>query len=239
MRTIALFLLLSTALGSAPSPAPTNNLVGIWEASRYFGPRLRGSLMLGRNRGQWIAEIAGQRTNATIQGTEIDATFGSNGAFHGVLNAKTNEIHGHWTQPATFNAQMRFASPVTLKYDGKNRWRGEVVPLEDEFTCYLVASAGEDGRVNAFLQNPDRNLGVFLNVAHVECENDTVKLTGHIRGENDDTEEKVLAQGQYHAGTDPGQDQLSIFFPTLNATFDFSRANDTSFFYARGRNPSE
>jgi CubicO group peptidase (beta-lactamase class C family) len=130
----------------------------------------------------------------------------------------------------------RYASPVTLTAYGNNRWRGQVVPLEDEFTLFLVARTGENGPVHAFLRNPDRNLGVFLDVNRLEREGDAVKLMGHFRNNQ---AEQVLATGTYHPGSDGSQDRLSLYFSRLGATFDFSRAEDNSFFYARGKNPSE
>ena len=197
---------------------------------------LRGPLTLTRSNGEWIAEIAGQRGKATSQGDAISVKFHSDqGDFRGALSAKTGEIRGHWIQPSTVNGGQRYASPVTLKPYGKNQWRGDVVPLEDEFTIYLVANAGESGAVNAFLENPNRNLGFFLNVDRIERDGDTIKLVGHRRNNNT---QQVLAQGVYHKGDDPSQDQFSVYFPSLSATFDFSRASNASFFYARGKNPA-
>jgi hypothetical protein len=124
---------------------------------------------------------------------------GGQGEFHGVLDAKADEIRGHWIQPATVNSMMRYASPVTLPAYGKNHWRGQVVLLEDEFTLFLVASGGEDGTVHAFLRNPDRNLSVFLDVDRMEREGDAVKLIGHSRNEK---AERVLVAGTYRSGSD-------------------------------------
>jgi len=232
--TTLLLLLLSTAAGGAPASSPSS-LAGVWEATRNFGPELKGTLTLARNQGFWTAEIAGQRVSATLEHNTLEASFGPRGEFRGGLSSDEHLIRGHWTQPPTVNTGLRFASPVTLKSEGKATWRGDVVPLEDEFTMYLVVTPGEGGHENAFLQNPDRNLGVFLEVEHIERDGDTVKLIGRTRGNN---AERVLAQGAYHQGDDPGQDQFSIFFPRLGATFDFSRAADASFFYARGEHPA-
>jgi hypothetical protein len=153
-----------------------------------------------------------------------------------MLAAKTNEIRGHWIQPATVSGGLRYASPITLKSSGKDRWRGEVVALEDEITLFLVATMDENGVVHAFLRNPELNVGFFLNIDRMERDGDTVKLIGHRRGQNN---EQMLAQGIYHSGSDPSQDQISIYFPSLNGTYDFSRASDDSLFYARGKTPAE
>jgi CubicO group peptidase (beta-lactamase class C family) len=228
------FLLLGT--GTAQS---AQDAIGIWQATKNFGPALRGPLTLTRSGSEWQAEIAGQRVRVTRSDNALACSFpGSEGDFHGILNTKTNEIRGHWIQPPTVNSMLRFASPVTLTAYGRNRWRGQVVPLEDEFTFFLVASAGENGVVHAFLRNPDRNVGVFLDADRLERQGDAVKLVGHFR--NDSTE-RVLAEGTYHPGKDRSQDILSLYFPSRGATFDFSRADDdaASFFYSRGKNPGD
>jgi hypothetical protein len=186
-----------------------------------------------------MAEIAGQRIRVKALGNAISCVFpGGQGEFHGTLRPKTHEISGYWTQPATVNSGLRFASPVKLTPYGSNHWRGQVVPLEDEFTFFLVASAGENEAVHAFLRNPDRNLGVFLDADRLERHGDAVKLIGHFP--NDKTE-SVLAEGAHRAGRTRSEDMLSLYFPSQAATFDFSRADEdvASSFYARGKNPGE
>ncbi|HKD01903.1 MAG TPA: serine hydrolase [Terriglobales bacterium] len=233
---LSLPLLLLPTLIAAESTVPANNLVGVWEATRHFGPALRGPLTLTRKDGRWIAEVAGQRADANSQGDSVSVRFPSDqGDFRGTLAAGGKEIRGHWIQPPTVTGGQRYASPVILKAHGENVWRGEVVPREDEFTLYLVASAGENGVVKAFLENPDRNLGFFLNADRLEREGDAIKLIGHRRNNNT---EQALAQGVYHPDDDPRQDQFSLYFSSPRATFDFSRAGDASFFYARGKNPA-
>jgi len=241
-RTLPLFLLMTAALrysGMAQSAAPVKDVAGIWEATRNFGPVLRGALTLTRTKGEWMAEIEGQRLRSNTSGNTINCVFpGGQGEFHGILNSKTDQIRGHWIQPATINSGQPYASPITLTAYGKNRWRGRVVPLEDEFTFYLVASAGENGTVHAFLRNPDRNLGVFLVAERLERSGNAVKLIGHFRN---DSSEQVLAEGTYRLGKDRRQDRLSLYFPRAVSTFDFVRADDdaASFFYARGKNPGD
>jgi CubicO group peptidase (beta-lactamase class C family) len=222
---------------TAESAASAKDVIGVWEATRNFGPVLRGLLTISRSEREWLAEIAGRQTPVKMAGNTISCVFpGGQGEFRGMLNLKTKEIRGHWIQPSTANSMSQFASPVTLTPCGKNRWRGQVVPLEDEFTLFLVASAGENGTVHAFLRNPDRNLGVFLDVDRLERESDAINLIGHFR--NDKTE-RVLATGTFRPGGDRRQDVLSLYFSRFSATFDFSRADDHSYFYARGKSPTE
>ena len=51
-RATALAVLLTcTALGAAP--AQDTSLVGLWYAKRYFGPEVRGDLIVQRTGGRW------------------------------------------------------------------------------------------------------------------------------------------------------------------------------------------
>jgi hypothetical protein len=50
---------------------------------------------------------------------------------------------------------------------------------------------------------------------------------GHLRS---DKAEQVLA-GTFHPGSDRRQDGISVYFPRLGATFDFSRADDAASFF--------
>jgi CubicO group peptidase (beta-lactamase class C family) len=122
------------------------------------------------------------------------------------------------------------ASPVTLRAEGEGHWRGDVVPFDDVFTFFLVAEPREDGSLGAFLRNPERNFGVFLNVDRLERSGDTVRLVGTFFR---NTDEQVLAEGTY----DPNTDVLSLNL--RGAAYDFERIDDepASHFYARGRNP--
>jgi CubicO group peptidase (beta-lactamase class C family) len=86
--------------------------------------------------------------------------------------------------------------------------------------------------VGAFFRNPERNLGLFLNLDRLERQGDKVELIGTWLRNKD---ERVLAEGTYY----PDSERLSIFIPRGNGTYDFERIEDdaTSFFYPRGKNP--
>ncbi|MGB6002630.1 MAG: serine hydrolase, partial [Thermoanaerobaculia bacterium] len=157
---------------------------------------------------------------------------GDRGRFQGRIDADRQSILGHWIQPPTVNNGLRFASPVELVPVGKNRWQGEIVPWDDELTFYLVLKSRDDGSVGAFFRNPERNLGVFLNLDRLERSGDRVELIGTWLSNKD---ERVLAEGTYY----PDFDRLSIFIPRGDGTYDFERIDDdaASFFYPRGQTP--
>ena len=206
------------------------DLVGIWEAKRDFGPLVRGALTITRDEDAWRAEIAGFSVDATIDDCDIAFEIpGGRGSFRGRLETG-GPITGHWIQPRTHHGGLEAASPVVLESSGSQRWSGEVVPFEDDFTFYLVVEERQDGTAGAFLRNPDRNFGIILNVDRLEREGDDVRLIGHFFR---DTEEAVLSSGSYS----PGIDTLSLML--RGRTYDFDRIDNDpgNAFYARGRDP--
>ena len=208
---------------------PALELVGLWAAKRSFGPEVRGSLELGRSPSGWSAEIAGYRVSADAD--ERTITFhipGDRGSFRGQIQTD-GSIVGHWVQPRTRHSGARVASPVHLEALGENRWVGDVVPFEDGFSFYLVVAEREDGAAGAFLRNPDRNFGIFMNADRVELEGDRVALVGRwFRSD----EEQVLTTGTYSGDT--------FTLRIRGQIYEFHRVDDDpgSAFYARGRDPA-
>jgi len=230
---MALLVLTSATLPTRLTNAQTNSakeLVELWEAKQRFGPDVRGNLLIKQTGDGWQAEIAGYVSQAKMAGDTISFELSdSKGKFQGKFDSRRTKIVGHWIQAesVTFG---RYASPVILTKDGQNIWRGDVSPLDDAFTFYLMIKARNDGSVGAFLKNPERNLGRFIRVDHIEREGETVKLFAA-----DTAKEKgrVLAEGKYDAASK----NLSIYLPRGGGTFDFRRVGESeaSDFYPRGR----
>lgn len=214
------------AAATANPANPANELTGLWEAKRRFGPDVRGALLIKQSNGVWRAAIAGYSATATLAGDAItfELPDGQN-AFRGKFVARHTKIVGHWIQ------SKYFASPVTLIRDGPDQWRGNVLPCDETFTLYLMVKVRDDGSAGAFLRNPERNVGRYqYPVDHIEREGESVKLFAANKGAE---KGRLLAQGRY----DSEQKTLSIYFPSRGGTFDFRRvgANETSDFYPRGR----
>jgi CubicO group peptidase (beta-lactamase class C family) len=210
-------------------PNSAQELAGLWEAKRHFGPEVRGTLIVEHGAGAWRAEIAGR--SAPVKVTDGVITFelpDGRGSFRGRFAARRTEIVGHWIQPATIAAGTRYASPVVLMPAGREVWRGEVRPLDDEITLYLMVRVRDDGSIGAFLRNPERNAGRFLGVERVERTGSAIRLRGRQAGGGNG---RLVAEGVYRDGA------LSIAFPALGGTFDFRRvkADEPSDFYPRGR----
>src|SRR5687767_8966824 len=137
---------------------PAAGLAGLWEAKLRFGPDVRGTLMVARDADAWRGEIAGRSAVASVTGDAIAFSI-PGGRFTGRFDKARTKITGHWIQPPTVTSAYEFASSVTLTKDRNNLFRGEVVPLDDEFTLYLKITPREDGTAAVFLRNPERNLG--------------------------------------------------------------------------------
>ncbi|MDQ3061753.1 MAG: beta-lactamase family protein, partial [Acidobacteriota bacterium] len=202
-----------------------------WEAKRRFGPDIRGSLLLKQNDGGGQAEIAGRVVQAKTTGDAISFELSDGkGTFQGKFDSRRTKIAGHWIQPETVANGTPYASPVTLTKDKQNIWRGDILPLDDEFTFYLVIKVREDGSVGAFLKNPERNLGRFIRIDRIEREGEAVKL---FSADSAAEKGRVLVEGKY----DAEREVMSIYFPYRGGTFDFKRVdpNEASDFYPRGR----
>jgi CubicO group peptidase (beta-lactamase class C family) len=237
MNAASRWLVAATAVFAGIAPAPraraeapktAKELAGLWEAKRHFGPDVRGALLVVKNADGWRAEIAGRFAPAHVEGDAIAAEFtDAKGNFKGKFDEKGAKIVGHWIQPPRVENGTSYASPVVLTSRGRELWKGEVSPLDDEMTLYLLARESGDGSVEAVVKNPERNVGRFLEGARIEREGDTVRLVSKPSA----TEKRqVLAEGVFR------DDTLSLF-PPLGGTFDFHRVKPgaPSDFYPRGR----
>jgi CubicO group peptidase (beta-lactamase class C family) len=206
-----------------------SELVGLWKAQQWFGPYARGPLVIEKAQAGWTADFAGQLLPVQATGTELSfALPNEQGSFRGQFDR--NRIVGHWITPVSPVNGTSYASPVRLTADGANRWRGIVAPRDDTFTLFLMVQQRPDGKLGAFLRNPERNIGVFLDVSRLERDGNAVRLIGTRMGQKT---EQVLLEGNY----DKENDLLSIAFPQRGGTYDFRRDGEQSTFYPRGKNP--
>lgn len=210
MARIAIPLALAVLTAGAMADALV--LDGVWQAKRHAGPDLRGPLWIDRG----TADIAGRRAPVVRHDGHVSIAFGD-GAFAGEMAGST--ISGFWTQAPT-SSGSRYLTPVTLRRTAAGVWRGEVRPLDDALTLYLVARKDADGTLGGFLRNPEANIGRFLAFSSIKTDGDAVSLLGP-RG--------AIASGRF----DPRTDTLPLSFPGTGMSFDFTRADATSDFYPR------
>lgn len=230
--TIAFSLSLLTRAFAAESVEP-KNLAGLWEAKRIFGPELKGTILVKRQKDKWAAGMESYTAAGKVEASTIRFDFPDHrGSLTATIKDQKALTDGFWVQPTITHNGMSFASPVKLSPCGKDCWSGEVVPLTDEFTLYLNLSAREDGSLGAFIRNPDRNVGLWMNASRLEMNGTSLKLIGTwLRNKN----EVTLAEGTY----DPEEDRISLYIPGRGGTYDFSRIDDQTMspYYARGKTP--
>ncbi|MCP3097951.1 beta-lactamase family protein [Myxococcus sp. K15C18031901] len=192
-------------------PAPEDALVGLWGSEQVLGPQVRGELTLIRREGTWRARIAGFDVPVRVEGQKVDFLLpGGQGALRGSLSEDGRRVTGHWLQPRVNMSGMKFATPVSLSALQPGVWRGAVAPLEDRFSLYLVVRKRQDGAVEAFVRNPERNFGNRL-VFRVGLQEGVVRLTP-VSG-------NVRLEGTYDAESG----RLSLLVPALDRVFDFTR----------------
>jgi len=234
-RVIALCLLavmaLSPSVHGQSQTSGADELTGLWKAKRRFGPDARGPLVVQRDSGGWTADFLGHTFPVHANGSQLSFDLpDGQGSFQARMPEGAVTVVGHWTTPNSVIHGARFAGPVVLRPDGPNRWQGEVVPRNDDFTLYLMVQKRSDGTVGAFLRNPERNIGTSYDVDHIVREGNTIKLMGKLRGRP----ESVLLSGEYH----PDSQMIALYFPERGGTYDFWRDDDEqSGFYPRGKNP--
>jgi CubicO group peptidase (beta-lactamase class C family) len=139
--------------------APHDKLVGLWGVEESLGPLVRGELTIDARDADWHASISGLHASVERSGSEIRFTLpGNYGEFHGHITQDDGSILGHWIQPASaFPYASRYASPVHLARGAQNVWRGTVTPLEERISFYVRISKSPDGRLSAFVRNPEAN----------------------------------------------------------------------------------
>jgi CubicO group peptidase (beta-lactamase class C family) len=199
---------------SSTAAAQDTSLVGLWHAKRWFGPEVRGELLLLRSGDRWQAHIGPRTADVRMARDSVSFDLPSGGTFKGRRIRNGGAIEGQWIQ-------RRTAMPLTLTPCGTGGcYAGLIRPLEDDFTFYMEVKPRGDGKLGAFLRNPERNQGRFIRLDHLARRGDTVEL----RNAGDSTIERgVIRYGR-----------LSVILRF--ATYDFQKVPPDSFthFYPRG-----
>ena len=206
-------------VAQAPPPnrdeLPTK-LIGLWEARRHFGPQVRGKLVIDSTALGWRAAIAGRMTDTRVAGDSVSFTLpDSSASFTGRFERRREQIVGQWIQNRT-------ASPLVLSACGHGCYGAEVMPLDDEYTFYLKVVRRPDGSLGAFLRNPERNLGRFIRVDHIEGDSTDVRML--------DRKGEVVLHGVLR------DDVITVYIPNRGGSYDFHRVPEGAFtyFYPRG-----
>jgi len=211
---------LSTATVVAQSAAPAGSaprFVGLWGATRSFGPEIRGELTITLAAGGPRAAIGGTLAPVKTNGAGVAFTLaGDLGSFRGRRDASGARIRGQWIQPAGPVTGVAWATPVDLRPIGPGVWRGTVSPFEESVTLYMDVRADSAGVVKAVFRNPD---GFFGNAKFtLVAEGNHFRLLSIDNG-------AALLEGDYDEKHDrlllPVPDGLP--FPELRATLALTR----------------
>ncbi len=211
-QVLALLAGMSLFSLSACAQSTDQSLAGLWYSHEVLAPTLSGTVTLHQQDGTWTAALAGQSVQGTANDEWIWFTFDD-----GSLRVRPRESGApaaFWIQPPRMANHTPYATPVRLHREAGS-WHGEVTPLADEFTLYLSVTDTPDGQ-DVFIRNPDRNIGMFLNLSALEAEGDSVTLIGQFRGE--DSEPYPLA-----SGTRTGADTITLTIDGLGQTHHFTR----------------
>jgi CubicO group peptidase (beta-lactamase class C family) len=220
----------AAAAAAAEEPRPSDELAGLWTAQRRFGPEARGPLLLEQNPSGWVADFLGRHVRVREANSVLSFELADGaGSFRARLSKSGGINSGQWFQPEGL-ATAAYATRIQFAAAGPHRWRGEILPIEDAFTLFLMLNAQADGTLHAFIGNPERNIGVFYDADRLERHGDQLQLIGRRRGGNADG---VLMSGEY----DAANGVLRLYFPDRGGSFDFRRDGDNSAFYPRGRHP--
>jgi CubicO group peptidase (beta-lactamase class C family) len=211
-----------TATGSA------KELDGLWSATRFFGPEVRGDLWIEARDGVLMATIAGRSSAAGVSGDDVHVVLPHDeGEFRGRFDKERARIFGHWIQ-----FPQLYATPAVLERQREGAWRGTIRPLDQRMTVHLLLQTDADGVTHAFLRNPERNIGIFYRLTRLTRSGDDVELWGHRRKDGPD---QVMFGGHY----DAGNRLLSVNLPG-SGSYDLEPADAVAeaSFYPRGRNPA-
>lgn len=215
MRRAAALTVQLTCIALSAARAQDTSLVGLWYTKRYFGPEVRGELILQRTGDRWQASIGARTAEVRLARDSLSFDLPGAAKFKGRIARNGASLVGQWIDP-----QRRMAMPLTLASCGSDCYSGRVQPLDEEFTFYMEVKPRADRKLGAFLRNPERNQGRFIGLDHLVRRGDTVFL----RNARDTT----IQTGLLRNG------QLSVFL-RFN-TYDFQKAPADSFtnFYPRG-----
>jgi len=172
MRAVLLGCLLCLA---APVAAGAADLVGLWGNETFAGPLLSGALTVDGRQTPWRASVGGSSAEVETNGDSIAfAMPGGQGHFRGRRVGR--DITGFWIQPPGMTLANAYAMPMVLPHGDGKVWVGHIAVLPDRVTQYLDIRRTADGSLQAFLSNPEFNMGRGR-AYNVKVDRDVVVLT--------------------------------------------------------------
>ena len=224
----ALFL---SPAGRAGEPARNvQDLEGLWQSTRSFGPDLCGPIVVQREGTEWRADLKNQIVLGKVENKQIAFDFGDGQSLRLNPEEKKQRLIGWWTQGRSPFHPNSFLTPVELRTEAKNRFSGEISPLEERITFYMPVTVGADKKATTYLCNPEQNAGRSLDVRRIELVDGEVRLLGFPFGSE---KEEIVGRGV----ADLDNDTLSVYVARVGQGYEFQRVrpDQASGFYPRDR----
>jgi len=129
-----------------------------------------------RSGDRWQASVVGRTADVFIGRDSVQFDFPTGGTFIGHFSRDRQTVVGQWTQARLRITGNRFSSPVVLTACSQRAdcFRGTIEPLDDQFSFYLQVKPRPNGKLGAFIRNPEANQGRFYGVDNVVRRGDSV-----------------------------------------------------------------
>jgi CubicO group peptidase (beta-lactamase class C family) len=156
---IALWYTAPAAASTAPQPQAVSAaaLLGTWQL-RETVDEVRSGPITVVSAGVSRAVFSGTSVAARPAEGGLDFPFASDVGELRTPALTADRVTALWIQPAGFGGTP-YASPVVLDRLAPGMWRGTVAPLQNPLVMTLYVQSGPSGTVNAFLREPNYNLG--------------------------------------------------------------------------------
>ena len=223
-------LFLSPAGRAGDSARSVQDLEGLWQSTRSFGPDLCGPIVVQREGTEWRADLKNQIVVGKVENKQIAFDFGDGQLLRLNPVEKKQRLTGWWTQGRSPFHPTSFLTPVELRTEAKNRFSGEISPLEERITFYMPVTVGADKKATTYLCNPEQNAGRLLDVRRIELVDGEVRLLGFPFGSE---KEEIVGRGV----ADLDNDTLSVYVARVGQGYEFQRVRpgQASGFYPRDR----
>jgi CubicO group peptidase (beta-lactamase class C family) len=156
-KAALLLLVTSTSILLHAQTGAVGSVEGLWGAETRLGVPIAGDLTVDGRNGKWSASIGGYEVPASLADDRLTFTLPAQlGSFRGNFDSLSHNLQGEWIQPGGVILDPQYATPIALHLISANVWRGEVVPLEQRLSAYLLISSN-NGTLTAVASNPEGN----------------------------------------------------------------------------------
>jgi CubicO group peptidase (beta-lactamase class C family) len=199
-------------------------IAGLWGSERIVSAGVRGEVTIERG----VAHVSGSSAPVQIEGKELRFELPEGrGQLH--AQAAGQGWRGHFIQPRALVGGAPFATPVELRRTGPQAWRGELRPLEQDFSLYFHIAPRPDGSLSAVVRNPELNV-LRGRPLSVQVQGETVRFLDGAKeravARFDAARDTLTLEGDLLDGGDPsvtltrrGRDDAPGFWPRPSGAY--------------------